>query len=280
MDSQSLPVLIAVASLVTGILLCWLVMRGRVSAAAAQGKTNVQAEQAHGRTREEAHQRAVADYEALNRQASQWREALDLARQEQTKLAERASQLPTLEARLIALQDQEKSAQAAAALAKSEAQAELAKAKEHVRSLEKNQQLAAANYQELKLQAAKSREALDLAKKERTQLAERAAQAPTLEARLVALEDENTALKHDVASMSTSLQEQKTRPAAQPAPVTQATQLPVLEEEVIALQTLAKTIQQEFQLMAELQRIFTLTSTTIQEFSDNPTPHEDASIAT
>jgi colicin import membrane protein len=200
MDSQSLPVLIAVASLVTGILLCWLVMRGRVSAAAAQRKTNVQAElalaQAHSCTREEEHQRAVADYEALNRQASQWREALDLARQEQTKLAEQTSQLPILEARLLAL------------------------------------------------------------------------------------EDENTALKHDVASMSTSLQEQKMRPAAQPAPVTQATQLPVLEEEVIALQTLAKTIQQEFQLMAELQRIFTLTSTTIQEFSDNPTPHEDASIAT
>jgi colicin import membrane protein len=200
MDSQSLPVLIAVASLVTGVLLCWLVMRGRVSAAAAQRKTNVQAElalaQAHSCTREEEHQRAVADYEALNRQASQWREALDLARQEQTKLAEQTSQLPILEARLLAL------------------------------------------------------------------------------------EDENTALKHDVASMSTSLQEQKMRPAAQPAPVTQATQLPVLEEEVIALQTLAKTIQQEFQLMAELQRIFTLTSTTIQEFSDNPTPHEDASIAT
>jgi DNA repair exonuclease SbcCD ATPase subunit len=200
MDSQSLPVLIAVASLVTGILLCWLVMRGHVSAAAAQGKTNVQAElalaQAHSRTREEEHQRAVADYEALNRQASQWREALDLARQEQTKLAEQTSQLPILEARLLAL------------------------------------------------------------------------------------EDENTALKHDVASMSTSLQEQKMRPAAQPAPVTQATQLPVLEEEVIALQTLAKTIQQEFQLMAELQRIFTLTSTTIQESCDSPTPHEDASIAT
>jgi colicin import membrane protein len=203
MDSQSLPVLIAVASLVTGVLLCWLVMRGRVSAAAAQRKTNVQAElalaQAHSCTREEEHQRAVADYEALNRQASQWREALDLARQEQTQLAERASQLPTLEARLLAL------------------------------------------------------------------------------------EDENTALKHDIASMSTSLQEQKTRPAAQPAqpaPVTQATQLPVLEEEVIALQTLAKTIQQEFQLMAELQRIFTLTSTTIQESCDSPTPHEDASIAT
>ncbi|MEO7159056.1 MAG: hypothetical protein ABIX00_00835, partial [Polaromonas sp.] len=70
--------------------------------------------------------------------------------------------------------------------------------------------------------------------------------------------------KHDVASISASLQDQKARPAAFAA---QATQLPVLETEVIVLQTLAKTIQQEFQLLAELQRNFTLTSTTVQDFS-------------
>ena len=319
MDSQSLTVLIAIASLVTGVLLCWLVMRGRISAAAAQAKPEVQAELAvakeHVRSLEKDRQLAVANYEELKLQAAKSREALDLARKEQSQLTERASQVSTLEARLLTLQGQEKAAQAAAALAKSEAQAELAKAREHVRSLEKNQQLAATNYQELKLQAAKSREALDLAKKEQTQLAERASQVSTLEAtllmlqdqekanqhallqrsasdaesaeslqrasaRLVALEDENTVLKHDVASISASLQEQKARPATLPAQVTQATQLPVLEEEVIVLQTLAKTIQLEFQLLAELQRTFTLTSTTVQEFSDSPEPHEDASMAT
>ncbi len=175
MDSQSLPVLTAAASFVTGVLLCWLVMRGRISAAAAQAKPEVQTE-------------------------------LTLAKEERGR---------TLEARLLTLQDQEKASQ-----------------------------------QALLLMSASDAENTESLK--------------SVFARLVELEDENAALKRDVAPISSTPQAPNERPATLDAEVTQ---LPVLEAEVLALQRLAKTIQLEFQLLAELQRNFTLTSTTIQEFS-------------
>lgn len=219
MDSQSLPVLIAIVSLFTGILLCWLVMRGRVSAAAAQTKPEVRAElalaQELGRTLENDRQLAVANYEELKLQAEHWREALDLARQEQAQLAKQASQVGMLEARLVTLQDQEK-ANRQALLRKSASDTE--------------------NAESLKL----------------------------ISARLVALENENTALKRNAAEILATTHALNQCPATREA---KTPQLPALEAEVLALQTLAKTIQQEFELLAELQRNFTLTSTTVQGFS-------------
>jgi chromosome segregation ATPase len=139
--------------------------------------------------------------------------------------------LASLQTQLATLQNQEKAARAETAKAKSDAQAEQAQAKEYFHSIEQKHQLVAAEYQELKVQAAKLREALALASKQ-------PAAAPAAAPR-------------------------------SPAPV-QATQLPVLEEQIIALQSLEKTIKKEFQLLAELQRNVTLTTTTRHEFNDSP----------
>ena len=374
MDSKSLTVVIAIACLVIGALVCWLAMRGRTSAAAPQtAHPGAQAELAQAKERarqlEADHQTAVANHEKLKLQVAQLRESLDLAQKEQTKLAEKAALVSGLELRLRALQEQEKAGQPAAQ-AKAKAQNELADAKKRIRVLEEERQAAVTNDEKSKLQATQLREALELAQIEQAQLAqlaERAAQVPALEARLLAMHDqenadhaaaaqaklavqtelaeatarsllverdyqlavasheelklqaaqwrqaldlaqkeqaqlpalqasnaataeslklasarldelthENAVLKHDAAAVAAYLEDQKQHPAA---PATGPTQLPVLEKEVVALQTLAKTIQQEFQLLAELQRTFTLTSTTVQDFSDNPETEEDASVA-
>ena len=50
-------------------------------------------------------------------------------------------------------------------------------------------------------------------------------------------------------------------------PTVQATQLPVLETEVIVLQSLAKTIQKDFQVLLEVQRNFTAASSALQDVS-------------
>ncbi len=91
-------------------------MRGRTadaaSAAAAQGKAETQVELASFKERvrslEEDRQLALTGHEALTAQANQWREALDLARDERAQLAERVSRMPVLEAQVAALQEQQR----------------------------------------------------------------------------------------------------------------------------------------------------------------------------
>lgn len=196
-------------------------MRGRLAAQAARTASQVKAERAQAKERsrqlEADRQKALDNYEELKQQAAHWREALTAARQGQAQRAEQAEQASTLQARLLALQDQAQASQQA---------------------LQRSEASHAENAESLK----------------------------QAHARLAALEAENTALRHDAASLSTALS--AALPAAQTAaPQASVTRLPFLEEEVIALQSLATTIQQEFQLLAELQRTFTLTSTTVQEFS-------------
>ncbi len=219
MDSQSLSLLIAAASLVTGFLFCWLVMRGRIAAAAAQGKAKVESELAQAKERVRSldgdRQLAVANYEELKLQAAQWREALDLARDEQAPLAERASRVATLEAGLLTLQDQAKAGQ-----------------QEFLRVSASD----AEHTQSLKLVAA----------------------------RLAEAEDENAALRRNLSEIFATLEDQNARPAT---PEAHVTQLPVLETEVLALQRLAKTIQQEFLVLAEVQRNFTAASSALQDVS-------------
>ena len=69
MDSQSLTVLIGAASLVVGVVACWLVMRGRIAAAAAQGKAKVEIELVKATERMQAldadRQATVANYEEM-----------------------------------------------------------------------------------------------------------------------------------------------------------------------------------------------------------------------
>lgn len=63
------------------------------------------------RSLEEDRQTALANYEAVKVQASQWRDALDTARDERAQLTERASRVPALEAQVTTLQEEQKTAQ-------------------------------------------------------------------------------------------------------------------------------------------------------------------------
>lgn len=222
MDSQSLTVLIGAASLVVGVVACWLVMRGRIAAAAAQGKAKVEIELVKATERMQAldadRQATVANYEEMMKaQAAKSRDALSQARQEQTRqLSQREARGATLEAQLLALQAQEKASQ-----------------------------------QELKRALASNTDNLQSLRRESD--------------RLTATEGENATLKRNLADISATLEDMNRRP-----PTTreeQATQLPILEIEVFELQSLAKTIQQEFLVLQEVQRNFTAASSALQDVS-------------
>ena len=222
MDSQSLTVLIGAASLVVGVVACWLVMRGRIAAAAAQGKAKVEIELVKATERMQAldadRQATVANYEEMMKaQAAKSRDALSQARQEQTRqLSEREARGATLEAQLLALQAQEKASQ-------QELKRALASNTDHLQSLRRESD------------------------------------------RLTATEGENATLKRNLADISATLEDMNRRP-----PTTreeQATQLPILEIEVFELQSLAKTIQQEFLVLQEVQRNFTAASSALQDVS-------------
>jgi len=303
MDSPTFTVLIAVAGLVAGFVLCWLFRRGRSAAPTPQSRVD-QAELAQARSRirqlEDEGKLAVKNYEDLKHETARTRGVTNAVRKDTAPPAEHAAQVAALQAQLATLHAQEQATRAEAAKARSEALAEQTQAKEYFHSLEKNQQIAAASAQALKLDAERLREALDLARTEQARAAQQAAQVPALEARLaalqrqdastqqatlrgadsqaesaealksanarlLALEQENATLKRS-AAVATSAQ--AARPAA--APTVQATQLPVLEEQVLALQNLEKAIKKEFQLLSELQRNVTLTSATRHEFNDSP----------
>ena len=222
MDSQSLTVLIGAASLVVGVVACWLVMRGRIAAAAAQGKAKVEIELVKATERMQAldadRQATVANYEEMMKaQAAKSRDALSQARQEQTRqLSEREARGATLEAQLLALQAQEKASQ-----------------------------------QELKRALASNTDNLQSLRRESD--------------RLAATEGENATLKRNLADISATLEDLNRRPAI--TPEEQATQLPILEIEVFELQSLAKTIQQEFLVLQEVQRNFTAASSALQDVS-------------
>lgn len=222
MDSQSLTVLIGAASLVVGVLACWLVMRGRIAAAAAQGKAKVEIELVKATERMQAldadRQATVANYEEMMKaQAVKSRDALSQARQEQTRqLSEREARMATLEAQLLALQAQEKASQ-------QELKRALASNTDHLQSLTRESD------------------------------------------RLAVTEGENATLKRNLADISATLEDLNRRPAI--TPEEQATQLPILEIEVLELQSLAKTIQQEFLVLQEVQRNFTAASSALQDVS-------------
>lgn len=220
MDSQTLTVLTGAASLVVGVLACWLVMRGRIAGAATQGNSKTEAElvkaREHIQALTDARQAAATTSEALTAQAAQSREALALARKEQGQLAERTALVATLEARLLALQAQEKTSQQ--------------------------------DLQRLSARDADSHQSLQ-----------------RVSERLAEVEAENATLKHSMADTCATLEALNARAAIKPE--MQASQLPVLEAEVLELRSLAKTIQQEFVVLQEVQRNFTAASSALQDVS-------------
>ena len=294
MDSPTFTVLIAISGLAAGFVLCWLVMRGRSAAPAPQAGLDTKGElataQARIRQLEDERQLAVKNYEDLKHETARARDVTNAVKKNSAPPAEHAVQVASLQSQLAALQAQDQATRADAAKAKSEALAEQTQARDYFHSLEKNQQLAAASAQALKLEADSLRKSLEQAQKEQASAAQQAAQVPALQARLAALqaadnqvesaeslkqaqarvlslEQENAALKRSTAALQASSQAPKTQTIATHA---QATQLPVLEEQVVALQNLEKAIKKEFQLLAELQRNVTLTSATRHEFNDSP----------
>jgi len=265
MDSSTFTALIAAAGLVAGFVSCWLFTRSRRAAPAPQAGLDTQGElaQAKGRIRqlEGERQMAVKNYEDLKHESARAQGVANAMKKSSAPPAEHTVQVSSLQAQLATLQKQEQATRADAARARSEALAEQTQAKDYFRLMEKNQQLAAANAQALKLETDTLREALELARNEQARATQQAAQVPALQARLAAL---------------MALPQPRTPPVAASA---QATQLPVLEEQVLALQNLEKSIKKEFQLLAELQRSVTLTAATRHEFNDSPESRTGASTA-
>ena len=299
MEFPSFTILVAAAGVAAGALLCWLLMRSRSAVSIApQASSDVQGEltQARGRIRklEEDWKAAVKNHDDLKHQTARSREQPDLRTKDTAPPPELTAQLTSLQAQLTALQAQEIAARADAAKARSDALAEQVQAKEYFQLLEKNQQLAAASAQTIKLDADKLHATLEQSRKDHAQALQQAAQIPELEARLMDLQNkehlnqqaaQRGAQSHEksaellvlsksrVAMLEHENAVLKRSAAAVLVPASQthsSTQLPVLEEQVVALQNLEKTIKKEFQLLAELQRNVTLTSATRHEFIDSP----------
>jgi DNA recombination protein RmuC len=109
MDNSLIPLLAAVGGLVLGLWLAWLLLRGRTSAAAEQARAAVMIDLATATERIRAAEAELAKlsaaHAALNTQARDWRDALDLARDDLAMLGERTSRIPALEARLKETED-------------------------------------------------------------------------------------------------------------------------------------------------------------------------------
>lgn len=115
MESQFLPLFAAAIGLAVGVLITWLLTRGRIAAAVEHGKAAVAVDLATANERARALEaervQSIQALEALKAQGTEWREALDLARDERAQLNERASRVPTLEAQVAELLDQQEARQ-------------------------------------------------------------------------------------------------------------------------------------------------------------------------
>lgn len=119
MDSQLLPLLTAGIGLAIGMIAAWLLLRGRISVAAEQGRAEVAIDLATANERVRATEAELAKlnatHSALNTQATDWRNGLDQARDDLAMLSERASRIPGLEAKLIEAEEALNTAQQQAA---------------------------------------------------------------------------------------------------------------------------------------------------------------------
>jgi DNA recombination protein RmuC len=107
-DSQFLALVTATIGLALGVLITWLLTRGRITAAAEQGKAGVAVDLAMANERArsiEAERGKLSEaHEELQSQANGWRNELNQARDELSKLNERASRIPVLDEKLAGLE--------------------------------------------------------------------------------------------------------------------------------------------------------------------------------
>lgn len=110
MDSQIIPLIAAVISLGLGIAMTLFLLRGRIAEATERGRSEIAIDLATSnekiRTTEVELAKLNSAHETLNTQATEWRSALDQARDDLARLTERAGRIPNLETKLA---DAEKS---------------------------------------------------------------------------------------------------------------------------------------------------------------------------
>lgn len=108
MDSQFIALVTATIGLALGVLITWLLTRGRTTAAIEQGKAEVAVDlaMANERVRSiEAERGKLSEaHEVLQSQANGWRNELNQARDDLSKLNERASRIPVLDEKLAGLE--------------------------------------------------------------------------------------------------------------------------------------------------------------------------------
>lgn len=104
MDSQLLTLIAAAIGLAIGVAVTWLLTRGRIAAAVEQGRAELAVDLATATERARANDAELAKlnttHETLKTQTSEFRDALDQARDELAKLTERASRIPGLQTTL------------------------------------------------------------------------------------------------------------------------------------------------------------------------------------
>ena len=262
MDFQPFSLLTAVAGLIAGLVLCWLVMRKRPSAgetadftadasllAAGHGPENdVWHEEMHAELTQARHdmetlqadkQQAVVNLEALDQKLASAQQALEAA---QVALAAQTAH----------------AAHAAEEAAKHAIQADLATdLQAQVHSLQVRDEAA----QQALQQANRQAEISDADSASKTESLAHAAD------QLAAANAEKQSLSGQLAGFA-ALEAQVGQLEAQAAiRIEKATQLPVLETEVIQLQALAKCIQEEFIVLQDVQRNFTAASSALQAVS-------------
>lgn len=201
MENQFLSLIAAVIGLVVGVLLTWLLIRGKIAAAVEQGKTAVAVDLAtaneRARSLEAERVQSIQAQETLKAQAAEWREALDLARDERAQTNERASRVPTLEGQVSELLEQQKvDQQEILRLATSEAEKAQSLQSATARLAKTEQTLAVA---ERELATAST--ALHQSNERRAILDAEAARIPILERKLAASDQELTETRQQAADL-------------------------------------------------------------------------------
>lgn len=234
-DIPVVPFAIAAVSLAIGIMLTWFFMRSRIEAASERAKVEGVAERAtiseRLRSLEAERQQLNQDHEALKGQASDWRTALDIARDERSQLNERASRVPSLESHVGDLLGQEKvQQQEILRLATSEAEKSQSLQSMSLRIAAVESKLASTehdlNAAETFLQQSNERratleadgiripgletklatveQALNLSRQECTQLSERALRVPSLEIQVSSFLEAQKTNQQDILRLATS----------------------------------------------------------------------------
>jgi DNA recombination protein RmuC len=104
MDISIFSLVTAVIGLIIGVAMTWSFVKGKIAAATEQGKAAVAVDLATANERirsiEIERGQIIGTHEALKVQASEWRDALDVARDDLARLNERSSRIPVLEGKL------------------------------------------------------------------------------------------------------------------------------------------------------------------------------------